>query len=196
VQIFANGAWTTYYVYDGSPPKWVKLGDDDLDDQGGVVLPPGQGMFVSKPQTASTMNMFSYGEVRDCDFIRPLQGPANNLVGGGFPIDQSANAASPLTYLYDREMNLTPTGFFGSQDFKTADSFFIWKGDASGSSAAGYDSYFLLNAPSVSMLRWVKVGDPAVNPKDSALLFLSDRSVFIRAASELPSYKIPRPWTP
>ena len=48
-------------------------------------------------------------------------------------------------------MNLG-TGFFGSRDFKTADSFFVWKADATIGPRV-YDTYFLLNgAPSLPAL--------------------------------------------
>lgn len=199
VQIFVNGGWTTYYLYDQDgtgvtySPKWVKL-VGDLSDQGASVLPPGQGMFVSKPQFA--VQVLSYGEVRDCDFIRPLQA-GNNLMGGGYPIDQSAHSANPSPYYADRAMALgeATIGFFGSRDFKTADSFFIWKGDTT-AGLDGYDSYFLLSAASPVTLRWVKVGDAALNAKDGLGLFLSDRGVFVRAKYALPSYVTPCPWLP
>ncbi len=201
VQIYVNGAWTTHCVYNDPGKIWKVLGGAA---SGGTVLPPGQGMFVSKPQNNATVLM--YGEVRQNAFIRPLQsgGTAalrNNLVGGGFPIDQSANAASPAPYLADREMNLTPTavnGFFGSRDFKTADSFFIWKGDPPVSSGDGYDSYYLFSsvAPRPVALRWVKVGDVGLAVRDAEAVFLSDRSVFIRVKDAMPAYTMPCPWTP
>jgi hypothetical protein len=213
VQLYTDGAWVTYYVYDadgagGAAAYWRQLGDSDYedvdDDKAATVLPPGQGMFVSRPNPS--IQMLSYGEVRENQFIRPLQAGAtpakhNNLVGGGFPYDQSARGTG------SRQMNLTPTlvnGFFGSRDFKTADSFFIWKGDTNGITA-GYDSYFLLSAASPVTNKWVKVGDatiadqgnddPLASPTPRPFKFLSDRSVFIRVASPLPLYTIPCPWT-
>ena len=203
VQIYANGAWTTHCVYNDPGKIWKILNGAA---SGGTVLPPGQGMFVSKPQSVATVLM--YGEVRQNAFIRPLQitdtaGTRANLVGGGFPIGQSANAASPTPYAYDREMALgaANVGFFGSRDFKLADSFFIWRGDATvppAVSVDGYDTYYLFASPTgaPTIIRWVKVGDVNLAEQQAQTLFLSDRSVFIRVKNALPSYTMPCPWTP
>ena len=198
VQIYADGAWTSYYLRAGTPAKWVLLTDNSYEDQGPLVtLPPGQGMFVSKPQSA--VNVLMYGEVRQNAFIRPLQitdatGRAN-LVGGGFPIDQKATGTG------SREMTRAGSfnSFFGSRDFKKADSFFVWKGDATNNpSVDGYDSYFRLYSTSPGTADyWAKVGDPEL--VDDTILntrFLSDRSVFIRVQATKDTYTIPCPWAP
>jgi hypothetical protein len=46
------------------------------------------------------------------------------------------------------------------------------------------------------LLRWVKVGDASLAPKDAELLLLGDRSVFIRAKNDILNYVIPSPWAP
>ncbi len=199
VQLHAGGEWVFYWLYDAgdSDPetaRWVLAGDNLLTDQGATVLPPGQGMFVLKhPPEVATV---SYGEVRANDFVRPLAA-GHNLVGGGFPVDQSATGTG------SRQMTLAGTGpvaendFFGSRDFKTADSFFIWRKDAV-TGADSYDTCFLLsNSPTnPTVYRWVKVGDATLATQDAAVLFLSDRSVFVRVAAGLPGYRIPCPWQP
>jgi hypothetical protein len=197
VQTYAAGAWTTYWLKTTTPAtSWVKLGGD-TSDQGSAVLPPGQGLFVLKRDPAITM--LGYGEVRDNAFIRPLC-KGLNLVGGGYPLTQSATGTA------SRQMNLInpvtpdlPVVFFGSRDFKTADSFFVWKGDTS-AGATGYETYFLLRknpAPAdPGVFKWVTAGDSALTNMDAAPLFLGDRSVFIRAASDLHAYKTPSPWAP
>jgi hypothetical protein len=194
VQIFAGGAWTIYWLYDlndGNPAtaRWVDAGDSGMADKGSVVVPPGQGMFFNKRVNVSSI--LAYGEVRDNDFIRPLAA-GSNLVSGGYPIDQSANNNLAI----DREMNLN-AGFFGSRDFKTADSIFVWNTDTV-ISQNGYSSYYLLsNAPTLpAVLRWVKVGDASLLARDSELLMLGNRSVFLRNKNAIPAYKIPSPWTP
>jgi hypothetical protein len=148
-------------------------------------------MFVNK--RGSEISLLAYGEVRENDFIRPLCA-GHNLVGGGYPIDQSATGAG------SREMNLSAvplTSFLGTRDFKTADAFFLWQGDAS-PGANAYDSYFLLNAapPDPAWVKWVKVGDAGLSPWDAAKLFLGERSAFIRVKYDLHTYTIPSPWTP
>lgn len=192
VQIFAGGAWTIYWLYDendGNPAtaRWVDSADSGLAGQGATVIPPGQGMFFNS--RSSVTSILACGEVRPNDFIRPLSS-ANNLVGGGYPVDQSANSTN------GRAMNLA-TGFFGSRDFKTADSFFVWNAD-NAIGAAGYGTYFLLNGAPVqpSIIRWVKIGDTAIAPRDSEVLLRGNRSVFIRAKNPLMEYMIPSPWTP
>ena len=89
------------------------------------------------------------------------------------------------------------TGFFGSRDFNTADSFFIWKGDEA-IGVNGYQTYFLNNnAPRLpSVIKWAKIGDASLLPRDAEILFLGDRSVFIRSKNGLNTYTIPSPWSP
>ena len=161
VQVFSGGAWTIYWLYDdndGNPAtaRWVDAADAGMADQGNAVIPPGQGMFFNN-RTAAT-SILAYGEVRENDFIRPLAA-GNNLVGGGYPVDQSATGA------HGRAMNLA-AGFFGSRDFKTADSFFVWNADAT-IGAPGYGTYFLLSScstalPQPALIRWAKTGDASL----------------------------------
>ncbi|MEO7100962.1 MAG: SdrD B-like domain-containing protein [Luteolibacter sp.] len=188
VQTFADGAWTTYWLYDnGGSPKWVKGGDGTMADQAATVLPPGQGTFVLRRNTATAI--LAYGDVRKNTFINPL--PAGtSLTGGGYPLDQSATGTG------SRQISLA-AGFFGSRDFKTADSFFIWKGDAA-PGTSGYDTYYLLYRDTVfpAQIKWVKVGDASLASRDAARLLLGDSSVFLRVKNDMPAYSIPSPWNP
>jgi protocatechuate 3,4-dioxygenase beta subunit len=192
VQVFANGAWTIFWLYDendGNPAtaRWVDAADGGMANQGTHIIPPGQGMFFNN--RAAVTSILSYGEVRTNDFIRPL-GAGNNLVGGGFPVDQSANST------LGRSMNPT-AGFFGSMDFKTADSFFIWRADTQ-IGLTGYDTYYLLSGAPIqpSLLRWVKVGDASAAVRDAETLLLRNRSAFVRSKNGVSAYKVPSPWNP
>jgi len=188
VQTFAAGVWTTYWLYtNGGSPKWVKVGDATLADQAATVLPPGQGSFVLRRNTATLI--LAYGEVRENDFVNPLCA-GTNLTAGGYPLDQSATGTG------SRAMNLG-TGFFGSRDFKTADSFFVWKGDTV-VGTNGYDTYFLLNRDTVipAQIKWVKQGDVSLTSRDAAQLLLGNASVFLRVKNDLHSYTVPSPWNP
>jgi uncharacterized repeat protein (TIGR01451 family) len=189
VQMFAAGAWVIYWLYDDGilPARWVRTGDNTYADQGAAVLAPGQGMFFNNRTAA--IPILAYGEIRPNDFVRPLAA-GNNLIGGGYPVDQSATGNN------SRAMSLA-AGFFGSRDFATADSFFLWKGDAA-AGASGYDTFYLLNnAPKVPLVqRWVKVGDASLLARDAELLLLGERSVFLRAKDALDGYTVPSPWTP
>ena len=186
VQFFTAGQWTIYWLYDDgvSPRFWVKTGDNTYSDQAATVIPPGQGLFFNN-RTAPN-SILAYGEVRNNDFIRPL-GVGSNLVSGGYPLDQST---------IGREMNLAE-GFFGSRDIATADSFYLWRGD-SAVGLTGYESYFLnYNPARVPIVnKWAKIGDASLLSQDSQVLFLGNRSVFIRSKNGVGGYSVTTPWTP
>jgi hypothetical protein len=138
----------------------------------------------------------SYGEIRLNDFIRPLP-IGRSFVGGGYPLDQSAAGAR------GRQMTKA-VGFFGSRDFTTADSFFLWNADTI-SQGRSYSTYFFHDATpkAPALIRWVVVGDNIIQVRDAEVHFESDRAVFIRTkyglpstVPSLPSYTIPSPWAP
>lgn len=192
VQIFTGGAWTIYWLYDENDAdpltaSWVDAADAGMADMGATGIPPGQGVFFNN--RAGVTSILAYGEIRANNFIRP-HAPGSNLVGGGYPIDQSANGTR------GRAMNLA-TGFFGSTNFKTADSIFIWKADTT-IGAPGYDSYYLLGGVTSqpTLTKWIKVGDSSILSRDAEILLLGNRSVFTRTATGVPAYKAPSPWTP
>ena len=81
-------------------------------------------------------------------------------------------------------------GFFGSSTAASADSFSVWKGDAT-PGATGYDSYYLYNSGTAS--KWVKAGDISLTPRDADPLFIGDRSVLIQVKNDLHAYVIPNP---
>jgi uncharacterized repeat protein (TIGR01451 family) len=186
VQVFSGGSWTIYWLYDDNgTPLWVDAAIAGPIDQGSTIIPPGQGLFFNNLGAATTL--LAYGEVRENDFRRPLAA-GSNLVSGGFPINQSATGTN------GRAMTRNP--FFGSRDFKSADSFFIWKGDAT-PGLGTYDTYYLLDGAPVnpSLIRWVRVGDSSATSRGNELLLLEDRAVFTRNAAPIPFYLSPNPWS-
>jgi large repetitive protein len=188
VQVFAGGAWTIYWLYDASgSPRWVSVADAGNANMGANVIPPGQGVFFNNRHTAPSL--LAYGEVRANDFVRPLAA-GNNLVGGGYPIAQSANGTG------GRAMNIA-TGFFANRDFKKADSIHIWRADTQ-INAPGYDGYYLVDATAVvaGVLRWVKIGDPSLSDRDAQVILHGNRAAFIRSHAGLGQYTSPSPWTP
>lgn len=185
VQVFANGAFINYWLFEnGGSPRWVRVDDSSLSDQAGTIIPPGQGTFIRCLENPASL--VAFGKVRANDFVLPMQA-GNNLVRGGYPVDES-----PLS----RGMTI-PNGFTGNRDFKKADEIFIWRGDTV-VDATGYDTYFLLNgAPTQPALRrWAKVGDSSITPQDGNLLFKRDNSAFIKLNTPLPAYRVSRPWQP
>ncbi|MCW1925853.1 SpaA isopeptide-forming pilin-related protein [Luteolibacter arcticus] len=187
VQVSSAGVWTIYWLYDDSgTPRWVK--DATLTDQGAAVIPPGQGMFFNSRHTTGTV--LSWGQVRPNKFIRPLAKGAS-LVGGGYPIDQK-----PMVLTGSRAMTLGQ-GFFGSRDFKKADRFYVWRGDAV-ALETGYTGYFLLHGAPVqpALIQWTKTGDTTIQSHNDNVLFLGDRAVFMDLANDIFTYQILTPWTP
>ncbi|BCU77641.1 SdrD B-like domain-containing protein [Luteolibacter sp. LG18] len=183
VQTYVAGAFTSYWLYlNGGSPKWVRVDDGALADQGNVIIPPGQGTFINC--LGAPGSLLAYGKVRQNDFALPLAA-GNNLVAGGYPL-----AESPLS----RGMTI-PNGFDGDRDYKKADQFFLWRGDAL-TGQTGYDTYFLLDGAPVqpALRRWAKVGDAAVTPRDTTTLFKRDNSAFLKLNGPLPSHKVALPW--
>lgn len=182
VQTFANGVFTNYWLYDDAgTPRWIRVGDNSMSDQGATVIPPNAGTFIQC--LSAPGSMLAYGKVRANDFVLPLQA-GNNLVRGGYPLDESP---------FSRGMTL-PNGFDGDRDYKKADEIFIWRGDLV-ANGTGYDTYFLLDA-SPTLRRWAKVGDATLAPQDNSLLFKRDHSAFLKLNTALPSHKVTRPWQP
>jgi len=177
VQTSATAANTYWLCSNGGQPEWVRLGDATLVDQGTTVIAPGRGLMVLKRGTGTSV--LAYGGVRANNFVRPLC-TGSNLVGGGWPIVQSAT---------DRRMDAAH-GFLGSTDPATADMFSIWKGDAT-SGATAYDDYYLYD--SATAPKWVRTGDTALTPVDAQLLFLGDRAVLIQMRNDMHGYTIPNP---
>ncbi|MBK1828347.1 hypothetical protein JIN81_15035 [Haloferula rosea] len=187
IQVFADGAWTFYWLDEnGGSPRWVDAAESPMLDRGDRILPPGQGVFFNN--RTSEKSILAYGEIRANDFIRPLD-DSDNLVGGGFPLDQSA--AGP------NQRNMRSDGFVGSLDFKVADSFFIWRQDAD-PGAAGYDSYFLADGSPVNpaLKRWVAVGDALLGNREGEVILLGNRAVFLRSGLGYDTYTVPQPWAP
>jgi hypothetical protein len=196
VLILVNDVWKIFWLYDqndGNPATaiWVDAADGGNADKGNQIIPPGQGMLFNNRNTLSNpRTLLSLGEIRNNKFILPLIAGYSH-VGGGFPLDQSATGAR------SRQMTKNPAGFFGSRDFKTADSFFVWNSDAD-PLGRSHSTYFLADNPASdpAILRWAKTGDSTLAPRDSEMLFRYDRSVIIRTKNGLPTYTIPSPWTP
>ncbi|MCU0795680.1 MAG: carboxypeptidase regulatory-like domain-containing protein [Akkermansiaceae bacterium] len=191
VQVYVAGAWRIYWLFDEGDAdpgtsRWVLMGDAGMTDQGSIVLPPGQGMFFNN--RTAPVPLLSYGEVRTYDFVRPLQAGVN-LVGGGYPLVQSPTAAR------GRDMSIA-SGFFGSRDFKTADSIYVWNQDHGG--VDGYTTYFLLHstAPQPLLQRWARVGDASLLSRDGENLFEGSRATMIRSRNGIDIHVHPLPWTP
>lgn len=187
VQLNVGGQWVNFWLMDGvDGPRWVSAANATGDDLGSTVIPPGRGMFFDN-RSAQPSTLLAYGEVREHGFANPLA-VGTSLVGGGYPIDQAPKGTG------SRQLNLAD-GFFGSRDFKSADSIFRWTPDVNPASA-GYSTYFLLSNTSPLVEKWVLQNDASRLSQDAALIFERDRSVFLRVRNGAADYIIPAPWTP
>jgi len=163
---------------------WVQVGDTDLTGQNLKVMPPGQGSFL---QARTNGNFMLFGKVRANNFVRPLIAGLN-VFGGGYPLVQSP-AGRGMT---------TQAGFFGTNDFKTADQFMMWRGDTN-ASLNTYTAYYLLSAArsnSPTLLQWTANGDARLTNQSSNNLFIPDYSTLIRVRSSLTNFTTPLPWNP
>lgn len=183
-----SNPWRIFWLYaNGGSPAWVESGDVTLTNRAGVVVAPGQGLVVNNRTAATTL--LAYGEVRTNDFIRPLNN-SFNLVGGGYPINQSPNGSG------GRAMSKA-NGFYGHTDFKQADSIFSWRLDTN-PSGVGWDNTFLLDWPTGSppALRWVRVGVNLGTSFDSNSFLLRNRAVQVVSKNGISRHVNPAPWAP
>jgi hypothetical protein len=170
-----GGAWKTYWVYDmgGTVPKqWTDVLDDvNLADAGAVtVIDACQGFFLH-PKSGD-VDVTMVGVVREWDFACPLDA-SYNLVGGGYPLDQSPD---------DREMfridgDGTKDWFTASNDPLSADQLMFWLGD-SNPLAEGYDTYFRVDLGIAAYDHWTFQGDSNLADADGDLLFGLGRGAF------------------
>jgi uncharacterized protein (TIGR02597 family) len=182
-----NGVgWTSYWFSSsvGLSNVWVEVGDATLSNQTAKAMPPGQGSFL---QARTNGSLMLFGKVRANKFISPLA-TGLNVFGGGYPIVQSPAGR-----------NMTQAvGFFGTNDFKTADQFMLWRGDTN-ASLNSYDAYYLLSAAKAgkpTLLQWTKNGDASLVNQSSNNLFPPDYSILIRVQSALTNFTTPLPWNP
>jgi uncharacterized protein (DUF2141 family) len=198
VKLLIAGQWVIYWNFDGvataNPPtipiepRWVEFGDAGYLNKGATVIPPGQGLFFDNRHAPTTV--LAYGEVRNNKFIRPIA-QGTSLVGGGYPLDQSAMGTGSRQMTYSNTPGLA---YFGSRDLATADTFYVWKGDTV-AGTNGYDSYFL-NVFGANPAKWIKIGDASSASRNAELLMLGDGSISVRAKSPINTYTVPTPWSP
>ncbi|MCE9518316.1 MAG: hypothetical protein K8R87_01915 [Verrucomicrobia bacterium] len=121
-----------YWLLDfSSIRQWVAEGDATLTDAGGRLMDPAEGCFLTA-RSADTSQIF-IGFVRDFPFASPLKS-GFNLIGGGWPMDQSSVSRGMTTAL----------GFTGNGNPALADKVQIWKTDVTGLTSDGYSPYYLL----------------------------------------------------
>ena len=175
VQIFdsSTSSYITYYLHQGI--KWVADGDTTLADQGGVVLAPGSGTFVTRTQDG-TVSLTHRGEVRANPF-RSAIAPGQHLRGravSGFPVAVPASAHQFGSF----------HRIFGSRWLPTACRY---------GNGSAFTRYYLWEDWPTAY--WRRIGS-TVN-QNNAKLFDFRHGTFITTRwGYHPNYTVPVPWTP
>lgn len=180
VTLFDGSGNVCYWLYDDAgTPRWVQAGDSNLLDQGGLIVPPGHGVWMT---SRSNKTLTSYGQVRENDFRRPLCA-GFNAVTGGYPINQTA---------VGRQYSLA-NSFTGNADYVQADQFLIWNGDNI-PGRLGYQTHYLSSFYNPE--RWIKAADVFRVDVKNQSLFIRDRAAFLDLQQALPNYINQAPWAP
>ena len=180
IRLWNGNAFASYWLYENAgAPHWVAVGDASLTNADALVVPPGQGMYVT---SRAAKTVIAYGQVRENAFARPLL-EGKNLVAGGYPFDQSPN---------DRGLTQA-NGFKGDPEYTVADRFIVWRADET-PGVNGFRSYNLNDW--FTPARWVRVGDAFRTDQNDVLHFGKDFSVFFEMTAPLPSYTITPRWSP
>ena len=170
----STNSYTTYYLHQGI--KWVRNGDAGLADQGGLVIAPGSGVFVTRAGSAGTLNLTHRGEVRANAFAQPLSA-GRTFVAAPFPLSLSPT---------QRVMTSTEV-FIGGSEPDGADGALVWNGSS-------FDRYFLWENWPVANY-WRRAGFS--NNENNTKLFDYRRAAFITTLwGQHPNYVVPVPWVP
>ncbi|MDB6118122.1 MAG: conserved repeat domain protein, partial [Verrucomicrobiaceae bacterium] len=171
--MFFNGTGYNVYWLLARPAgsRWVRDGDASLADAGATVVGPLDGLMVN-PRAASVAVTYA-GAVRSWKAALSLHAGAQ-LVGSGYPLVLSPN---------DRAMN-------GANGFASSDSFRLWLGDSSASSA--YAS-FSFNQPGALGSYWSADDGHDVGVSK---LFDAYHAAWIISTAGSSSWKPSVPWQP
>ena len=131
---------------------------------------------------AVLQDVVSLGVVRAHSFATPLK-LGNQLIAGGWPMDQSPNS----------RLLTVANGYTGANTATRADRILIWNGD-SAPGTLGYGSHYLLKTASLE--RWVQTGDAQLNSLNNLALFKALRGVYFNAYTAKPAVVSPCPWVP
>lgn len=176
-------AWTTYWLADlVQGRRWTRLGSATLQDEGGLIVPPGLGLMIQK--TGATVIAPCVGVLRPHAFLLPVSA-SSSLLAGGWPIDQSPT---------DRAMRISD-GFIGATNPTQADRFLLWQPDTDADAAPGFNTWFLLNG-GTNLRFWTRLGSAQLVDDSARPLFQTQRGFLLRLASDRPNWKLPLPWQP
>ena len=192
---YSDGVWTTYGVTTvNGPSQWVDAGDGGFPDGNDTVVDACEGFFLHPQNADVTLTMV--GVVREWPFACPL-GAGFNLVGSGYPADQSPAGREMLKIDGDDLKDW----FTASNDPLTADQVMFWLGDGI-AAAEGYDTYFRVDLGHVDYDHWTYQGDSNLDDYDTDALFKRGRGAFYDMTAghdrSVPAdvWLWPSPWDP
>ncbi len=175
--------WITYWLVElPQGRRWTRQGSASLQDEGGLVIPPGLGLMVQK--SGGTVIAPMAGVLRPHAFALPVTAPGA-LLAGGWPMEQSPA---------DRAM-LVSDGFIGSSNPAQADRFLLWEPDLNPSASPGFATWFLLNG-GTHLRYWTRLGTAKLGDDNANPLFPTQRAFMLRLQSDRPGWRLPLPWLP
>ena len=173
-----NGAFGRIYLLNDPPVRWVDAADVSAADQGGRVIPPGEGLYIHR--RGGLINCTYMGYVRSTPFCRTL--PAGySLTAGGYPMDESTA---------QRNWSAS-TGFTGDPDPATADQVLLWMADDEPGKEC-YRSLILLDG-GPGFRYWTWTDDVTVNDEGATPLLRRARAALVRLRAGTAMCQ-PAPW--
>ena len=181
IQFFNGQEYNAYFLLgDDDESYWVSAEDDELTSKDGLVIPPGVGSFIKRPEGQENTSLLVVGHFRSGAFVQPLA-EGYNLVSLSRPMDANAR---------DRALTFE-NGFLGSRDLESADQIQVWLGDRS-AGKQGYGSYFLFDGGQPDRRFWTSASSADLQDHGWDKIFAHDRAFFIRLSSEAhPNYRVP-----
>ncbi len=166
VQFFNGKGFEICYVYrrGGGQSQWT--GQKVFASQDARVLPPGEGfIFRRSAKGPGPVTLLVSGVARTTPFVQPLA-PGNNLVSGGYPVDNS---------FADRKA--WPSGYQDGDRVKAYQS-------------AGFVTYRLYSAgTSIADNRWVALGDRNFTSVNHVPVFDYRRAAFLQLEVGDPAHR-------
>ncbi|MBK8092610.1 MAG: TIGR02597 family protein [Verrucomicrobiaceae bacterium] len=174
-----TSAFRVYWLFNGTPKRWVASGDATLTSLNNTPLYPGFGHFIHPK--GGTVTQIYVGHVRENAFAYPLSS-GTNLVSSPWPMDQSPS---------QRGMTAA-AGFTGTRNATSSDKISLWAGDTTPGTEA-YDSHFYLISPTRN--QWTPQANASLINENDLQLFPAHRSSVIRVINPV-NWLMPLPWTP
>ncbi len=185
LQFFNGKSYEGYFLLSGGERHgWTSIGDADLADKRGAIIPPGTGIFVKRSAAEGEMTLVVTGYVRERGFVQRLH-PGYNFLASATPLTMSPES---------RDLRVAH-GLIGDSDPARADQIQFWLGDEN-DGAPGYEGYFLLDTGGLEGGYWTGIQDAQLTNEDATLLFRGDRGFFFRSGDGVSYgrvYRVPGP---